>query len=48
VDIQRDRSLVIFPGIKKKKDLRKITLKVDPAHERIFWHYISFKRHIYG
>ena len=33
LDIQRDRSLVVFPGVKKKKDLRKITLKVDPAEE---------------
>jgi len=33
VDIQRDRSLVIFPGVKKKKELRKITLKVDPAQK---------------
>jgi len=33
LDIQRDRSLVVFPGVKKKKDLQKITLKVDPAEK---------------
>jgi phosphate uptake regulator len=31
LDIQRDRSLVVFPEVKKKKELQKITLKVDPA-----------------
>jgi len=31
LDIQRDRSLVIFPGVKKKREPQRITLKVDPA-----------------
>jgi phosphate uptake regulator len=33
LDIQRDRSLAIFPEVKKKKDLLKITLKVDPSQK---------------
>jgi len=33
LDIQRDRSLVVFPGVKKKREPQRITLKVDPAEE---------------
>ena len=33
LDIQSDRSLVVFPGVTKKKDLRKITIKVDPSEK---------------
>jgi len=33
LDIQSDRSLLIFPGVKKKREPQKITFKVDPAEE---------------
>jgi len=33
LDIQRDRSLVVFPGVKKKREPQRITLKVDPAEK---------------
>ena len=28
--VQRDRSLVVFPGVEKKRKLKKITLHIDP------------------
>jgi len=31
MDIQRDGSLVVFPGVKKKREITEITLRVDPA-----------------
>jgi len=31
IDVQRDRSLLVFPGVRKKKEPPKITLKVDPG-----------------
>lgn len=30
LDVQRDRSLIVFPGVERKKEERKITLYVDP------------------
>lgn len=30
VEVQRDRSLIVFPGVEKKKETREITLYVDP------------------
>jgi len=33
LDIQRDRSLVVFPGVTKKREPQRITLKVDPAEK---------------
>jgi phosphate uptake regulator len=30
LEIQRDRSLVVFPGLTRKKEQRKITLYIDP------------------
>lgn len=30
LDVQRDRSLIVFPRIKKKREARKITLYIDP------------------
>ena len=34
LNIQKDRSLVVFPGIKKTREAREITLKVDPAEKK--------------
>ena len=34
LDTQRDRSLVVFPGIKKKREAREITLKIDHSEEK--------------
>lgn len=31
IGIQRDRSLVVFPGLKKKREPKRVTLKVDPS-----------------
>ena len=31
LDVQRDRSLVVFPGSRREREVRKITLDVDPA-----------------
>ncbi len=33
LDVLRDRSLVVFPGVRRKRELRKITFKVDPAQK---------------
>jgi len=33
LDIQRDHSLVVFPGVQKKREPRRTTLKVDPAEK---------------
>lgn len=34
LNIQKDNSLVVFPGIKKERETREITLKVDPAEDK--------------
>ena len=34
LNIQKDNSLVVFPGVKKGRETREITLKVDPAEDR--------------
>ncbi len=34
LNVQRDSSLVVFPGVKKERETREITLKVDPAEEK--------------
>jgi len=33
LDVLRDRSLIVFPGVRKKREPRKITLKVDPVEK---------------
>lgn len=33
--VQRDRSLVVFPGVEKKKKSKKITLRVDPKESEV-------------
>jgi len=33
--VQRDRSLVVFPGVEKKKELKTITLHVDPDEKEV-------------
>jgi len=33
LDILRDRSLVVFPGVRKKREPRKITFKVEPSEK---------------
>ena len=33
--VQRDRSLVVFPGVEKKRKLKKITLHIDPEEPEI-------------
>jgi phosphate uptake regulator len=33
--VQRDRSLVVFPGVEKKKESKKITLHVDPEEREV-------------
>lgn len=34
LSVQKNNSLVIFPGVKKEKEALEITLKVDPAEEK--------------
>jgi len=36
VAIQRDRSLVVFPGVKSKEGFREITLHIDPNENNVF------------
>ncbi len=31
LDVQRDRSLIVFPGVERKKEERKITLHINPS-----------------
>ena len=33
--VQRDRSLVVFPGVEKRKELKKITLRIDPKEPEV-------------
>jgi phosphate uptake regulator len=33
--VQRDRSLVVYPGVEKKKELKKITLRIDPKEPEV-------------
>lgn len=34
LSVQKDSSLVVFPGVKKERGTREITLKVDPPEDR--------------
>jgi phosphate uptake regulator len=34
VNIQKDNSLVVFPGVKKGRETREFTLRVDPAEDK--------------
>lgn len=36
VAVQRDRSLVVFPGVKSKERTKEITLHVDPNEKNVF------------
>ena len=34
LNVQKDNSLVVYPGIKKERETREITLKADPAEDK--------------